>query len=74
MWPFKKKVKVLEKPVYRFKGERLVLCTLPVGRTSGQIAIWRQEVACEFIKHNGRPHMGLGSYGGLGVNFQEHKQ
>ena len=60
MWPFKKKVKVLEKPIYRFKGGRLVYCELPAGRTKGQVAIWRQEVICAEIKFNGRPFTGLG--------------
>jgi len=74
MWPFKKKAKVLAKPIYRFKGERLVYCEIPAGRTSGQVAIWRQEVACAFIEYNGPTLGSLGAFSGLGINFQEHNQ
>jgi len=65
MWPFKKKEAVLEKPRYRFRGNNLIHATLPAGRTDGQKAIWRQEVAVMDIKHNGNPSFGLGYYGGL---------
>jgi len=60
MWPFKSKTKVLEKPRYRFRDGRLILSTLPPGRTEGQRAVWRQEVACLEIEYNGHPLLGLG--------------
>lgn len=70
MWPFNNKVKVLEKPVYRFRGEELILCTLPAGRTSAQAAVWRQEVSCAFIKCNGRDAtLGFGLGLGMGINY-----